>query len=89
MLERLQELKKHSKDRILLADDEPFCLESMKVLLEKAGIDVANKVDVCISGERMVDLISSGFSNGINYKVIFTDYSMQGMDGVEATMQIR
>ena len=61
MLERLQELKKHSKDRILLADDEPFCLESMKVLLEKAGFDVVNKLDLCISGEEMLSLVSSSF----------------------------
>jgi len=85
LLKKVEELMQFSNDRILLADDEPFCLESMKVLLEKAGFDVVNKVDVCISGEEMLSLVSSSFENGINYKLVFTDYSMPGMDGVEAT----
>ena len=61
LLKKVEELMQFSNDRILLADDEPFCLESMKVLLEKAGFDVVNKLDVCISGEEMLSLVSSSF----------------------------
>jgi PleD family two-component response regulator len=61
LLKKVEELMQFSNDRILLADDEPFCLESMKVLLEKAGFDVVNKLDVCVSGEEMLSLVSSSF----------------------------
>ena len=89
LLKQVEELMKYSNGRILLADDEPFCLESMKLLLEKAGFDVEHKLDVCISGEEMLSLVTHSFQNDIHFRLIFTDYSMPGMNGVEATEHIR
>ena len=44
------ENKTVSLDRILVVDDEEFCLFSMKALLILSGIDVANRVDFVFGG---------------------------------------
>ena len=72
-----------------MADDEEFCISSMHVLLKKTGFDTEKMLDVCINGEELVKIVKVGFETGINYKVIFTDFSMPGVDGIEATRQIR
>ena len=43
-----QRLRQH---RIMVVDDEEFCLESIKVLLKKAEVDMS-LVDFCITGEE-------------------------------------
>jgi len=39
-------------NRILVADDEEFCIASMKAILDKVGIDTVNQVDFCINGKE-------------------------------------
>ena len=39
-------------DRILLCDDEEFCLTGLKVIMMSIGIDVENKVDLSMSGKE-------------------------------------
>ena len=36
--------------RIMVVDDEEFCIAAMKIMLELAGVDAKNKVDFCIHG---------------------------------------
>jgi two-component system sensor histidine kinase/response regulator len=77
------------KRRILVADDEEFCLSATQAVLKQIGIDVASRVDFCISGSEAVDLIKLAYRNSMDYQLILTDFAMPGMDGLEATKQIR
>jgi CheY-like chemotaxis protein/anti-sigma regulatory factor (Ser/Thr protein kinase) len=86
---QLQKLIHFKKERVLVVDDEEFCLASMKAIIQKTGFDVANRLDVCINGIEMVNLVCNSWAIGINYKLIFTDFSMPSMDGIEAVDLIR
>ena len=46
-------------------------------------------MDFCLSGEEAVTQVKKAYEHGMSYKIIFTDFSMPGMDGIEATYQIR
>ena len=59
--------KKYSKNRILISDDEEFCLNIMETMLQQAGIDSINRVDKCINGEEMVNYVQDSFENNIEY----------------------
>jgi len=47
------------QSRILVADDEEFCLASMKAIMARAGVDVQHQVDFCISGEEALSNVNS------------------------------
>jgi len=49
-IEQLSRLEEFRDNRIMVVDDEEFCIASMKVVLGKAGIDVYSQVDFCITG---------------------------------------
>ena len=51
---QLNEQAASNKNRILVVDDEEFCLGAMKTLLQKSGFDVANRIDFCINGLESV-----------------------------------
>ena len=36
--------------RILIADDEEFCIESLKIMLKKAQLNIDKPVDIVIDG---------------------------------------
>jgi len=61
----------------------------MRAILQKAGLDVENQIDFCITGKEAYEHVKYAYSNGISYKAIFTDFSMPIMDGIEATAKIR
>ena len=46
-------------------------------------------MDYCITGLEMVQQVQSATKFGLKYKVIFTDFSMPVMDGMQATRKIR
>ena len=77
------------QNRILLVDDEEFCLTSMNVILFKLGINTDFRVDFCITGQEAVDQVKFAYANGFSYDIIFTDFSMPIMNGIDATIQIR
>ena len=77
------------ENRVLVTDDEEFCIASMKAMISKVGLDVQNRLDVCFTGLQMINLVKQSYEIGITYKLIFTDISMPGMDGIEAVKQIR
>ena len=58
-------------------------------MIKKLGIDIETYLDKCITGLEAVSLIKHSFIDNINYSVIFTDFSMPEMDGLEATKNIR
>ena len=80
---------KFQYNRILVADDEEFCLASMKALLCKAGIDTDCQVDFCITGKEAVNKVKEIYGLGAKYKLILTDFNMPVMNGIEATSKIK
>ena len=88
-LDNYKLLLKHGKNRIMVVDDEEFCIASLKSILVGANIDMNNKVDFCINGLEAVNLIRSSYEAGITYSMIFTDFSMPVMNGIECTSKIR
>ena len=77
------------KGRVMIVDDEEFCLSSMKAIIKQAGFDVNNKVDECITGQEAVNLLEKSLEHGITYSIIFIDFNMPMMDGLEATSRMR
>ena len=47
--------------RIMVIDDEEFCLSATKAMLEIHGIDVNHHVDFCMSGEEAVETFISSY----------------------------
>lgn len=66
--------------KVLLVDDNDINLKVTKGLLEPYGV----KVDTAGSGEAAIELVKKN-----DYDIVFMDYMMPGMDGVEATEKIR
>ena len=90
MVNQILTNKKDQMDnRILLVDDEEFCLTAMKNMLENLDVDIEGRVEECITGLEAVDHIKNSFSEGITYSLILTDFNMPEMDGLEATLNIR
>ena len=73
----------------MVLDDEEFCLSAMKAMLQILQIDVEHHVDFCIDGREAINKVKENYENGIKYKIIFTDFKMPIMDGIEATKCIR
>ena len=61
----------------------------MKAMLFRAGIDTEYQVDFCITGQEAFDQLIASTNLGLSYKVIFTDFNMPVMDGIQATKKMR
>jgi CheY-like chemotaxis protein len=46
---------KYKNDRILVVDDEEFCISAMKAVLFSTGIDIEYQVDYCITGKEAIE----------------------------------
>ena len=57
--------KKYGKKRILLVDDEEFCISTMEALLQTLDIDTDNLVDICMNGKEALDKIIEAYNNDI------------------------
>ena len=75
---------------ILIVDDQVFNVTALDLLLNTFGI----KSDSAFSGQEAIKLIRKRF-NAIdtcpiisNYKLIFMDFSMPDMNGIETTKAI-
>jgi CheY-like chemotaxis protein len=71
--------------RILVVDDIDINLEVCAAMLEAFEI----KPDLALSGQEALDMITGMALAGKPYQLIFMDHMMPGMDGIEATKQIR
>jgi CheY-like chemotaxis protein len=79
----------YKHNRILVVDDEEFCLVSLRVMLKNLDVNVEEQVDFCINGKEAVSTIKSAYNNGFKYVLILTDFYMPVMNGYQATQQIR
>ena len=68
--------------RVLIVDDVATNLDVAKGLLRPYGM----KVDCVLNGQQAIDAIRA---ETVRYNAIFMDHMMPGMDGIEATRQIR
>ncbi len=69
---------------MLVADDNPAARE----ILADALRDVSDRVDVVASGEEAVAAVKQHDASGA-YDVVFMDWRMPGVDGLEATRRIK
>lgn len=82
-------MHKFQNNKVLVVDDEEFCISAMKGMLFKAGLDIEFQVDFCIDGKQAVELVKQMYNCGFNYKLIISDFNMPEMNGIEATKNIR
>lgn len=79
-------IEKFKKKRIMVVDDEEFCISAMKGLIKRTGIAIDYQVDFLISGEEALATLKKATEMHSSYQIIFTDFNMPQMDGIEATI---
>ena len=72
-----------------MVDDEEFCISAMRAIFERVGINCEDQMDFCMSGKEALNQVKVAYEQGLSYKMIFTDFSMPDMDGIQATYEIR
>ena len=72
-----------------MVDDEEFCITCMKSILMGSGVDIANNVDFCINGKEAYEHVMASYRLGFSFAMIFTDFSMPILNGIESTKQMR
>lgn len=89
---RKQELngkKKHDFAYILAVDDSTFNLEALQLIL---NIHFKSEVDTAVSGKKSLLLVEERLKKEARgekpYKLIFMDYSMPDMNGLETSKRI-
>lgn len=71
--------------RVLLIDDHPVVLRALRTLLELDG----HQVTAGDSGSSGVGMFEDALAQGTPFDVVFTDFSMPGMDGREVTRRVK
>ena len=73
----------------MVTDDEEFCISAMTAMLKRNGINTDSHVDFCMNGQEALDTFIESYTLGFRYKMVFLDFSMPVMDGIEAASKIR
>ena len=77
MNQELKDLDSNNlENRIMLVDDEEFCLSTMNSMLFNLGVDTKKRVDICISALEASDRIKEAYKIGIKYDLILMDFNM-------------
>ncbi|MDR1026425.1 MAG: response regulator [Lactobacillus sp.] len=71
--------------RVLVIDDSREVCEYFLKIMEKFEI----AADAAISGAEAIDMIAKASQEGMPYSVIFVDWKMPEMDGIETIKQIK
>jgi len=77
--------------RILVADDEPFNITALQILLKQSKFEgILQAVDFAKNGLEAMNLARKGLSTGTyQYGLILMDCSMPLQDGFETSDEIR
>ena len=78
---------RYGKNRIMVVDDEEFCISALRSMLVKQGINQW-QVDYCFDGLEAVRCVKKAYKTGMRYSIIFMDFNMPNLNGIEATKQI-
>ncbi len=70
---------------VLVVDDEPIEAEHARTVLEEAGI----KADACSSGQEALRMMEEQHNKRKPYNLVLMDWNMPGMNGLEASAEIR
>ena len=61
----------------------------MRAMLFNFGINVQYQVEFCISGYEALEQLKKSIEHGFRYVLIFTDFNMPRMGGIQTTVKIR
>ena len=70
---------------VLVVDDDKIAAEHARMVLDEVGI----RADTCSSGEEALRMIEVQHTKHKPYNLILMDWSMPGMNGLEASAEIR
>ena len=73
----------------MIVDDEEFCIATMRIIFKSCGFDCEKEMDFCIDGQESLNKVIEAYENGISYGIIFMDFSMPVLNGIDATKEIR
>ena len=73
----------------MIVDDEEFCIATMRAMFENYGFSSEFGIDFCINGKEAVEKVVEAYEHGMSYGMIFTDFSMPILNGIDATVEIR
>jgi two-component system, sensor histidine kinase and response regulator len=71
--------------RVLVVDDQPYAGQILRDMLINFGM----RVDLVGGGGDAVDAVSSAIGAGIPYEIIFSDWHMPTVDGMETSRRIK
>jgi CheY-like chemotaxis protein len=71
--------------RILVVDNDPLVLNSMRTVLEFDGHAVAG----ANGGQEGLDLFSAAFADAEPFMLVITDLTMPGMDGLQLARAVK
>jgi CheY-like chemotaxis protein len=71
--------------RILVVDNDPLVLNSLRTVLEFEGHSVAG----ANGGQAGLDLFSAALSGAEPFSLVITDLSMPGMDGLQLASAVK
>ncbi len=72
-------------DRMLVVDDEEVVCQNIVLMMEKTGVTVEYALD----GQSAVSMVRTAEEEGRPYQIVFLDWKMPGMDGLETAKKIR
>ncbi len=75
----------HGDIRVLVVDDAPEILDYFKRILDNFGI----QCDTASHGEGAIGLVSKAIRENRPYNILFIDYLMEEMDGIETTRRVK
>ena len=61
----------------------------MQSIMRSIGLDVAHQVDFCITGKEALEQVKDAYSKDMGYQIIFTDFNMPVMNGIDASRGMR
>lgn len=70
--------------RVLIADDEPLTCKAISLCLP-----VDAEYDIALDGREAFEVFKKAFESGARHDVVFLDYVMPEIDGLEALKLIR